>query len=139
MENNSKNGNKKDDNNSAVNIAWKKFEERHPRESWPDWLTRCIRISSSKITINNWLVKITVLPKSLLKPGQHLEEKNGVPVLVEVDPLTGERWIVICGGPADAVEVLFEAEVDLDNGSATVITDIDIDHLDGTKYELSRT
>jgi hypothetical protein len=138
MESNLKKGNKKyDDNNMAVNIAWREFEDRHPRESWPEWLTKCIRISGTKSPNNNWLIKITVLPKSELKPNQHWEEKNGIPVLVEVEPSTGKRRLVICGGPAVDVEVLFEAEIDLDNGSATVITDTDLELLDGTKYEFN--
>lgn len=76
------------------------------------------------------------LPKTQLKPNQHWEEKRGIPVLVEVDPITGKRSIVICGGPAVDVEVIFQVEIDLFKGSATVITDTDVEILDGTKYEI---
>lgn len=131
------NGNKRyDDNDMAIKIAWKKFEEKHPKELWPEWLSKFITISGTKSQNNNWLIKITALPKTQLKPNQHWEEKRGIPVLVEVDPITGKRSIVICGGPAVDVEVIFQVEIDLFKGTATVITDTDVEILDGTKYEI---
>ena len=138
MESDLKKENNRDDTyNIAVNIAWKEFEEKHPRESWPEWLTKCMRVSGTKSPNNKWLVKMTVLPKVQLKPNQHWEEINGNRVLVNTDPITAEERIVICGGPAVDVEVLFMAEVDHVNGSAKVITDANLELLDGTKYELN--
>lgn len=124
--------------NEAVNIAWIGFEMRHPKDSWPEWLIKCVIVRGMKSPDNKWLIKIAVLPKTKLKPNQHWEEKNGVPVLVETDHVTGKRWMIICGGPAVESKVLFEVEVDLVNESAIVITDTNIELLDGTKYQINR-
>ena len=48
-----------DDNNRAVNIAWKKFEEIHPGEIRPRWLEKYIIISGNKDKENYWIIKIT--------------------------------------------------------------------------------
>ena len=37
-----------DDNNKAVKIVWKKFEEIHPKETRPEWLENYIIVSGKK-------------------------------------------------------------------------------------------
>lgn len=126
-----------DDNNRAVNIAWKKFEEIHPSEIRPKWLEKCITISGNKDKDNNWIIKITLLPKAQIKSNQHWEWVNDNPRLIEIDETTGERFVVICGGPAE-VEVLFSAKINLENDSATVIVDTNLDRLKENKYQVNR-
>ena len=127
----------KDDNNRAVNIAWKKFEEIHPSEIRPGWLEKCITISGNKDTDNNWTIKITLLPKTKLKSNQHWEWVNDNPRLIEIDEITGEQLVIICSGPGD-VDVIFAVEVDLKKDLATVLVDMDLDTLDETKYQVNR-
>lgn len=129
---------KYDDNDRAVNIAWKKFEEVHPKEMRPKWLEKYIIISGTKNQNKNWVVRITVLLKTELKSNQYWEWVNNHPRLVEVDEITGEHSIVICGGPAAGSEILFEVEIDFVKDLVKVIVDKDLNTLDKTKYELLR-
>lgn len=46
--------------------------------------------------------------------------------LIEIDEITGEQFVIICGGPG-AVDVIFAVEVDMD-----------LDTLDETKYQVNR-
>ena len=98
------------DHDLAISIACHKFDEIHPKEEQPE-----------------------------LKSGQYWHwEDDGVPVLFEVDPVTGKKSVVICGGPEMEVEVFFEAEVDLAKDMVTVLMDTDLHKLDRTKYEINR-
>ena len=128
----------KDDNNRAVNIAWKKFEEIHPSEIRPGWLEKCITISGNKDKDNNWIIKITLLPKAKLKSNQYWEWVNDNPRLIEIDEMTGEKFVVICGGPAVAIEVLFSVKINLEDASATVIADTDLTGLKESKYQVNK-
>ena len=83
----------KDDNNRAVNIAWKKFEEIHPSEIRPGWLEKCITVSGNKDKDNNLIIKITLLPKTKLKSNQYWEWVNDNPRLIEIDEMTGKIWL----------------------------------------------
>lgn len=131
------NSNRNSDEN-VVRIAWNKFEEKHPKESRPEWLDKCISISETRNQNNNWIIVISMLPKVQLKPNQHWELRKGIPVLVEVDLITQERSIIICGGPAVDIEILFKAEVNLDDNSVAVLADTDLNMLDRNKYEIFR-
>jgi len=128
--------NKFDNENKSniLDIAMREFETRHPRESWPEWFTKCMIIRGYESN-NNRLIKITLRHKIQLKPNQYWKEIRGHRVLVNTDPITGKERIVICGGPEVDVEVIFE--IDIASGFTKIITDTDIDLLDGTKYELN--
>lgn len=47
-----------DDNNKAVRIVWKKFEEIHPKETRPEWLENYITVSGKKNQNKNWVIRI---------------------------------------------------------------------------------
>ena len=127
-----------DDNDRAVNIAWKKFEEIHPEETRPKWLEKYMVISGTKNQNKNWVIKITLLFKTQLKPNQHWEWVNNHPRLVQTDEITGKPSIVICGGPSAGSELLFEVEIDFARDSVKVIADRELNTLDKAKYELLR-
>lgn len=126
---------KYDDNDRAVSLAWKKFEELHSEESRPEWLDKCITVSSYKNENSNWIVKISLLEKAQLKPNQHWEGEGECKRLVEIDEKTGEHFIVICNGNAINSLVIFEAEVDFDKDLVLVNNDTELDTLDRSKYE----
>lgn len=136
MDNNFNKENKKCDSYEiALSMALEEFSARHPRKLLPEWFSKCITVSGTRNQNKNWLISITVVPRQSLKPNQHWEVINGKRTLVSVNPISGERKIVICRASKE-IEVLFEAEVDLDNNTATIITDTDLNLLDGTKYEV---
>ena len=87
---------------------------------------------------NNWIIKITLLPKAKLKSNQYWEWVNDNPRLIEIDEMTGERFVVICGGPAVAIEVLFSVKTNLEDASATVIADTDLTGLKESKYQVNK-
>lgn len=127
-----------DDNDRAVNIAWKKFEEIHPEEMRPKWLEKYMVISGTQNQNKNWVIKITLLFKMQLKSNQHWEWVNNHLRLVETDEITGKPSIVICGGPPAGSELLFEVEIDFAKDLVKVVADRELNTLEQTKYELLR-
>ena len=135
---NNKNNNY-DEHDLAICIACKKFDEMHPKETLPEWLKYCMSMKVVRNQNDNWVIKLVLMPKIKLKNNQYWQwESDGIPILIEVDPLTEKKSVVICGGPAAGVEIFFEIEVDLVKNSSLVIIDIDPNKLDGTKYEINR-
>lgn len=113
------------------------FEESHPRESWPEWLEKYIRFRATK-NEKNWIVRLVLMHKVQLEPNQYWEWTDGrdIPSLISVDPTTGEKRVIISGGPPTDVDVLFEVEIDFINLQYKVTVDMDISTLDRTKYEI---
>jgi len=131
--------NKYDEHDMAFVTALDKFDEKHPKEMRPNWLENYMTISGNKNPNNNWLIRIILLPKIQLEPNQHWEwGDDGIPVLVRVDPITEERFMVICGGPAEDIETIFEVEVNLAKDLVTILVDTDLDTLDVSKYQAHR-
>lgn len=130
--------NQYNDHDLAVHIACKKFEELYPNEMQPEWLKYCMSMKTARNQNKNWIIKMVLLPKTKLRPNQYWQwEDDGIPVLMEVDPVTKKEYVVICGGPAMDEEVFFETEVDLVKGVTKVLTNIDPNKLDETKYEMN--
>lgn len=130
------NNKKCDELDMAVFLASEKFKELHPENLQPEWLKYCISFSGNKKKNKSWIIRMSVLPKTELDPNRHWEWNNDIPRLVEVDPITGKRSIVICCGPAAETEVLFEVEIDLTKGLTNVLVDTDLNILDQTKYQV---
>lgn len=61
---------------------------------------------------------------------------KGTPILIEVDPMTGKESVVFKDASPSDIEVIFEVEVDLINGSAIILLDTDLSKLDETRYEV---
>ena len=61
-----------------------------------------------------------------------------MPLLVQIDPQTNQKSIVICGGSPTPPVVLFEAEIDIKKNSVIVLQDTKLNQLDGSKYEINR-
>ncbi len=122
----------------AVRIACEKFDELYPKEMQPNWLKYCMSMKAAKNEDKNWVIKMVLSPKPKLKPNQYLHwEDDGVSVLFEVNPITKAKSVVICGGSAVELEVFFAVEVDLVKDAAKVIRKIDLNELDGTRYEIN--
>ena len=56
---------------------------------------------------------------------------------IEIDEITGEQFVIICGGPGE-VDVILAVEVDLKKDLATVLVDMDLDTLDETNSKTRR-
>ena len=128
----------KDKYDVAINMAWKKFEELHPKKDRPEWLEKCISISGNKNQNKNWVVTMILLSKTQLKPNQYWESVNNDTRLIEIDEVTGEHFVVICGGPPEDIHIIFEAEIDTIKNFVKVLVDLDLSILDKTKYEIIR-
>lgn len=126
------------DHDLAVKIACRKFEETYSKEKQPEWLKYCMSMRSEKNQSKNWVIKMLLMPKPELEPGQYWHwNDNGIPILMQIDPLTKNKEVVICGGCALDAEVFFEVEVDFVSNVATIITDIDPNKLNGERYEMN--
>lgn len=131
--------NKYNDHDKAICIACEKFEEKHPNEDQPRWLKYCMSINVKKNQNKNWVVKFLILPKPELEVNQYWEwEDDGIPLLVQIDPITNKKSIVISGGKPVVPEVIFEVEIDFNKSFAIVLRDTQLNELDGTKYEINR-
>lgn len=131
--------NKYNSHDKAILMACEKFEEIHPHENQPRWLKYCMSLNVAKNKNKNWVVKFLISPKSILESNQYWEwEDDGIPLLVQIDPKTNKKSIVICGGVSAAPEVFFEVEIDLNQNLAIVLKDTQLNKLDASKYEINR-
>lgn len=132
-------GNKYDDHDKAIFMACGKFEEIHPNEDQPRWLKYCMSLNVVKNKNKNWVVKFLISPKPVLEANQYWEwEDDGIPLLVQIDPKTNKKSIIICGGAQVAPEVIFEVEIDINRNLAIVLKDTQLNKLNGSDYEINR-
>lgn len=109
----------------------------YPRDMQPEWLKYCMSLDAARNERNNWVIKMLLSPKKELEADQYWHwNDNGVPDLIRVDPVTGEERYVPWKSPVREPVTFFEAEVDIDKQAATVLTDINPNKLDGTRYEM---
>lgn len=59
-------------------------------------------------------------------------------MLVEIDPETGKKYVVLDDGDPAGIKVLFEAEVELNDYSVLVLTDADLNLLSESDYQIQR-
>ena len=52
--------------------------------------------------------------------------------------MTGEHFVVICGGSVEDIQIIFETEINLIENFIRVITDTNFTTLDKEKYEMIR-
>ena len=121
----------------AVFIAMEKFYEKHSRETQPDWLDKYIMITGRKNENEHWIIQKILFRKIQLESNQYWgHSAKGTPILIEVDPMTGKESVVFKDASPSDIEVIFEVEVDLINGSAIILLDTDLSKLDETRYEV---
>ena len=146
-----------DEHDLAVFIACKKFDEIYPKNMQPEWLKYCMYLKANRNERKNWIVKMRLYPKQKIESNQFwrwMERswekrrsvredgnpdtgyKKGVLILMQTDPVTGEDRYVPWESPVRELVTFFEVEVDTDKQAATVLTDLNPNKLDGTKYEM---
>lgn len=129
---------KNDEHDLAIQIACERFEQLYPIETQPTWLKYCMSINVTKNRNQNWVVKMKLRPKYELKTNRYLAwHDDGTPIIVEADPATGKKKIVICGGPPVDHVIFFEVEIDVVNHLPTVHVNCDLNSLDGKQYEIN--
>lgn len=131
--------NKYSDYEIASFLEMEKFEEKHPIEKRPEWLQRYILVTGEKTGDKSWIIRRILFHKIQLAPNQHWEKSTkGNPLLIEVDPITGNKSVVISRSyPAD-YDLIFEVEVNFTNSLVNILVDIDLDVLDENKYQVQR-
>ena len=118
----------------AKALASEVFFDRHVDSKLPDWFNDCVTISGFKNQNMQWVVRYSVSPTSPLKENQEWKEIRGNKVVVETDPVTEKRSILISReGPTPVV--LFEATIDLSTAAVAVVVDYDLGALDGSAFE----
>ena len=141
----------------ALFIACRKFDEMYPRDMQPEWLKYCMSLDAARNERNNWVIKMLLSPKKELEADQYwrwmerswekrrftrrnanfdVGYKKGVLILMQTDLVTGEERYVPWKSPVREPVTFFEFEVDTDKQEATVLTDMNPNKLDGTKYEM---
>lgn len=118
----------------AKALASEVFSDRHAGSILPDWFNECVTVSGFKNQNKQWVVRYSVSPISPLKANQKWEEIRGNKVVVETDPVTEKRSILISREGLAPI-VLFEATIDFSTAAVAVIVDDDIAELDGSAFE----
>ena len=127
------------EHDEAILMACKKFDELHADHDEPKWLKYCMSLNITKNERKNWVVKFLVFPKPKLEYNQYWDwQEDGTPLLVQMDPQTNQKSIVICGGAPVPPVVLFEAEIDRAKNRVIVLKDTELNQLDGSNYEINR-
>lgn len=127
------------DHDEAILMACKKFDEIHSNNDEPKWLKYCMSLNITKNEHKNWVVKFLVFPKPILEYNQYWDwQDDGMPLLIQIDPQTNKKSIVICGGEPASPVILFEVEIDIAKNSVTILKDTNLTQLDGAKYEINR-
>ena len=122
----------------AVQIAFERFEQMHPKEKQPTWLKYCMALNITQNRNQNWVIKMILRPKYKLPPNMYwVWQDNGIPILVEVNPDNGEKSVIICCGPPVDDLVFFEVEVDAANNLTKIQVDCDPNTLNGDHYEIN--
>jgi hypothetical protein len=111
-------------------IAMEKFLELHPRNEWPNWVTRCVNTSARIGKDRRWTVFLSVVRKEPLGPNERWTVINGKRRVVEKDPSTGEERVVISRAPLETTTI-FEAVIDLETLHAEVVKDVPLPTISG--------
>ncbi len=126
------------EHDEAISMACQKFDEIHSDDE-PKWLKYYLSLNIAKNERKNWVVKFLIFPKPILEYNQYWDwQDDGMPLLVQIDPQTNKKSIVICGGGPIPPVVLFEAEIDINENSVIILKDTKLNQLDGSKYEINR-
>jgi hypothetical protein len=75
------------DGETAMAFAGDAFELKHPRQTWPEWLTRCTVPGYSKDKDGRFVVSLAVTPKATNSAFVYFK--------VVVDPVTAETTILV--------------------------------------------
>lgn len=130
MEANNKSRPRRMDFDTAMAFAVEEFERLHPRESWPEWLSRCTVWSGTPDGRKRWVMSLAATPNEPLGPDEFWEEIEGRKYLVRVDPATSKKWVILDRAPREVITI-FETAVDSETGAVTVLTDTDPSSLTG--------
>jgi hypothetical protein len=116
----------------AKALAGEVFFDRHAE--LPDWFNDCVSVSGFKNKNKQWVLRYSVSPTSPLKENQKWEEIRGNKVVVETNPVTGARSILISRVGPESI-ILFEATIDFSTAVVAVVRDDDLTALDGSAFE----
>lgn len=129
--------NRDDGHDLAVCMACKKFDEMYAKERQPDWLKYCMAVRATRNQSKNWVIEMFLSPEYELGENEYwCCDDRGRALLMKVDPTTEEVSCIICCGPPAEKVVFFAVEVDIVKDVMNILTDIDPNTLDGTKYEI---
>jgi hypothetical protein len=122
---------------TALSLASDAYFRRHEKAELPAWFKSCITVSGLRKD-NVWIVHYSATPFAPLKEHQHWEVIRGNRMVVEVDPITGQRSVLITrDGPKPVV--IFEALVNVSGGEVVIQIDRDLSDFDETTFESSST
>jgi hypothetical protein len=65
------------DYDTALAFALDEFERRHPRESWPGWLSRCMVWGGQRDAQRRWVMSLTATPNEPLGSNEFCGEVGG--------------------------------------------------------------
>ena len=75
------------DDKTAMAFAGYEFEQRHPKQSWPEWLVRCSTIGYNKDETGRFIMRFSITP---------LATNDAIPYfIVAIDSVTAEAEVLL--------------------------------------------
>lgn len=122
------------DFDTAQSLLLDRFIKLHPKDTWPEWLSRSPAFSFTLDKMRQLEMSLTVVPKEPLGPNEFWEEIDGHKMLVRINPVTGKKGIILCKAPRKVI-TLFKAVVHPETAEVTVLIDTDLSNLAGEEFE----
>ncbi len=124
------------DLDAAVVAAETLLEQRHPEVTRPVWFARAAFQRVIPLDIDRIEVRYTAERVVPLKPGQFWEDSPTGRKLIEIDPATGTRYVVVTRDTGEFLD-LFAVVYDIRTRSAEVVVDTDLESMDPQSIERS--
>lgn len=123
---------------TAESLAISRFTTLHPKETWPEWFIHGATLGGYKNASHSWIMQFTAVQKQILPPHQHWETRNNRKVLVEVDPETNNKFVVLHWSvPDSAIMTIFKAEINPVTQEVMVLIDTDLSAYHSDEIEWS--
>ncbi len=79
----------------AIKFAINIFKEIHSSSGVPQWIMEGITPCGAKDRTGNWCIDLVIHRTVVLEENEFWEMRPDGPVLIEIDPVSGERFVVI--------------------------------------------
>lgn len=116
------------DFDEAKHLLDREFRARHPRESWPAWLEELITVGGYRVA-ERWIMACTLSYAQPLAPGESWDTVGKHRVVTRIDSTTGKKQVVIHRPNLKPPLVIFQVEINSNNGQLNVEIDANLESL----------
>lgn len=117
----------------AVKFAIAIFKENYSAATVPQWLMGCITPGGKKDKTGDWEIDLIIHKTVELDENEFWEMRPDGPVLIEIDPVTRERFVVI-SKHADSL-VVFKIAIFKSSKSYEIKESVDLSNLNQFDFQ----